>query len=171
MKVQNVAVFFYFGLFLFSCGEHKSNDNSSSSSDSGKIGLSVDSSINKQVQGNIYDSLYTSVECDDNKIELRTKQLENEIDSLLSYLQSDLQKSNKDTLLTNPIVELLQTEKKNYKSNIETSADLIFWSYGVASMTGERVVARKCFYLRELQKKKVFYLSIADKVRGSLINL
>ncbi len=170
MKVHNVAVFFCLGLSLFSCGEDRSNGNSSGASDSAKPVLRVDSS-NQHGQESAYDSLYTSIECDDNKIEVRTKQLENKIDNLLSSLQLDLQKSNKDTSLTNPILELLRVEKKNYKSNIETSADLVFWSYGVASMTGERVIARKCFYLKELQSKENFYLSIADKIRGTLINL
>lgn len=170
MKVHNVAVVFYLVLLIFSC-ERKNNDSPSSASDVGKLVLSEDSSINKHVHGTVYDSLYTSIECNDNKIEERTKQLENEIDSLLASLREDLHKSNKDTSLTNPILELLEVEKKNYKSSIETSADLIFWSYGVASMTGERVVARKCFYLIELQRKKNFYLSIVDKVSGALINL
>lgn len=171
MKIQNLTVFFCLSLYLFSCGEHKNNDKYSDTSDTSKSILSVDSSINKHVHVTSYDSLYASIECDDNKIEERTKQLENEIENLLYSLQSELQKSNKDTLRTNPIIELLQKEKKNYKPNIETSADLIFWSYGVASMTGERVIARKCFYLKELQRKKNFYLSITDKIRGALLNL
>lgn len=134
--------------------------------DGGKIDPVVydnkhDSAINR------FDSLFEATVCDDIDI----SKLEVSIDSLLFTLADRLQKSGKDSTMVNPLITLIQLERKTYQSSAIQESELVFWSYGVAAMNGERVVARDCFYYRALQRKWQFYLAIEDKVEGTLLDL
>lgn len=131
----------------------------------------VDSLPIKNTPAFLYDSLYFSIECDDKESEIDSKQLEQRIDSLLSSLLAELRKSKIDTTIVNPLIEVLEFQQNKYKAEAASSADLIFWSYGVASMTGERVVARKCYYLKELQRKFSLISAASEKIHGTVINL
>lgn len=90
---------------------------------------------------------------------------------MLSKLILDLEQSGKDSIRVNPLIEFAEFERANYKPTITNSANLIYWSYGSTSMTGERVVARDCYYLKVLGERGDFYLAIIEKVNGTLINL
>lgn len=120
---------------------------------------------------NRFDSLFEATECDEVEMETGTTKLEVSIDSLLSLLADRLQKSGKDSILVNPLVNLIQLERKSYQSSALQEAELVFWSYGVAAMNGERTVARDCFYYRALQQKWKLYLAIEEKIEGTLLNL
>lgn len=104
-------------------------------------------------------------------METGTSKLEVSIDSLLSLLADRLQKSGKDSILVNPLVNLIQQERKSYQSSPIQESELVFWSYGVAAINGERVVARDCFYYKAILRKWRFYLAIEDKVEGTLLDL
>jgi hypothetical protein len=116
-----------------------------------------------------FDRLFEAIECDDKDIDV--SKLEGSIDSLLFTLADRLQKSGKDSTMVNPLVDLIHLERKTYQSSAIQESELVFWSYGVAAMNGERVVARDCFYYRALQRKWQFYLAIEDKVDGTFLGL
>lgn len=116
---------------------------------------------------NRFDSLFEAIECDDIDI----SKLEVSIDSLLFSLADRLQKPGKDSAMVNPLVNLIQQERKSYQSSAVQESELVFWSYGVAALNGERVVARDCFYYKALLRKWQFYLAIEDKVEGTLLDL
>ncbi|MFT3823155.1 MAG: hypothetical protein QM731_04510 [Chitinophagaceae bacterium] len=116
-----------------------------------------------------YDSLYNSMECEDEGAEDKASAIIKRTDSLLSSLIIQLRDCQKDTVLINPLLVLLERGQQSYKAEAETAAELIYWSYGTASMTGERVVAKKCCYLKELEKKLSFYMAINEKIHGTII--
>lgn len=116
---------------------------------------------------NRFDSLFEAIECDDIDI----SKLEVSIDSLLFSLVDRLQKSGKDSTMVNPLVTFIQLERENYRSSVVRESELVYWSYGVAALNGERVVARDCYYYRSLQQKWQFYLAIEEKVYGTLLDL
>ncbi|MGB4772745.1 MAG: hypothetical protein WBP58_14875 [Chitinophagaceae bacterium] len=120
---------------------------------------------------NRFGSLFEATECREVDIETGVNKLEVSIDSLLSLLTDRLQKSEKDSTMVNLLVNLIQLERKTYQSSAIQESELVFWSYGVAAMNGERVVARDCFYYRALLRKWQFYLAIEDKVEGTLLDL
>lgn len=171
MKTISLIISLHVSLLILSCGLNNKSAHIDEKLIKNKSILSNHNQVMSISHEDIYDSLYNTFECEDDDINISAKLLESELDSLLVNFQKDLRKSNKDTSLINPLLELLLEEQKQYKLNIKNSADMIYWSYGVASMNGERKVARNCFYLKELQRKKILYLSIINKVKGSLLDL
>jgi hypothetical protein len=116
-----------------------------------------------------FDRLFEAMECDDKDLDI--SKFEGSIDSLLFALVDRLQKSGNYSTMVNPLVDLIQLERKSYQSSAIQESELVFWSYGVTAMNGERVVTLDCFYYRALQRKWQLYLAIEDKIEGALLGL
>ena len=165
-----VLILICWSLLNLNCTNDKGYHDNNGSSVKYAPGIKV-TSIDSLTKDQRYDSLYVSIECEESEYEEKKKSIEMQIDALLDTLQIQLKRCNKDSTRVNPLIELLAKERYSYKSDIGKSAELVFWSYGVASMTGERVVAEKCYYLRELNNRYYFYLAICEKIKGTLLNM
>ena len=104
-----------------------------------------------------YDSLYKKIECDDSKFEIESKILEDSIRNYISEQLNNLENKISDTVILKSVDEVFKEESENFTQRATKEADLIFWSYGVASYTGERKVAKNCYYLQELKRRFGLY--------------
>jgi len=118
-----------------------------------------------------FDSLYRAIECETENIQPEILSTEKKIDSLFDETLLKLTLSKKDTIFINPLKLFLEKNRNGYRIEISNKAELLFWSYGVSSMQGERRVARDCYYLYELRKRYQFLLAINEKIHGTLLDL
>jgi hypothetical protein len=118
---------------------------------------------------NDFDNLLKEIDCDDTNYEKDMKGLKKNIEEQLNSMIKRLLAFKKDTIRSKPLIAALTSELKTYESEIDNEASMLFWSYGVASMQGERVVSRNCYYLTALRRKRAFIKAINEKIEGSLL--
>lgn len=129
----------------------------------------LEKGVNKSTTS--YDSLYKSFDCNSSVADSQIIHLEIVIDSTLKEYIKELEISKKDTTVVNPLIELFREQYNSYKSILTSESELIYWSYGKASLTGERIVASTCYYLKKLQEKYFFIKALHEKIQGTLLNL
>ena len=111
-----------------------------------------------------FDSLMSLIDCDDSNYDKKIAFLKRDIEFKLSSMINKLTASKLDTKRSAPLISLLKIELKTYDESVENEASILFWSYGIASMQGERVTSRRCLYLRSLRRKQFFISAINEKV-------
>lgn len=116
-----------------------------------------------------WEKLLKSLDCNDANYEKDRQALKKSIEFQLNSMIKKLSLYKKDTMRSKPLIAALNQELKTYEATISNEASMLFWSYGVASMQGERVVSRNCYYLTALRKKLTFIKALSQKMESSFL--
>lgn len=132
--------------------------------------LKREESVHSNTQSvNKSDLIEDYLDCEDENFESIKKQYLDSIAIIKADIISYTSTSKLDSIRKNAFITILKNSDSSFNNFFISESDLIFWSYGSTSTTGERRVSANCYYLHLLKNRMELMKFLLSKIQSTAI--